>query len=72
MSLHTLPADVARCAGVGSDAEGWRAGCEDSLRRLAPPVDPERVLSMTPPPFIVFWCEGHIQAGAADSEVGEE
>ena len=71
MTRHTLPADVARCAGVGSDADGWRAGCEDCLLRLAPPVDPERVLRMTPPAIVAFWCEGNIPAGVADSEGGE-
>ncbi len=25
----TIPNDVARCAGSGSDADGWREGCED-------------------------------------------
>lgn len=34
----TLPADVARCPGVG-DEEGWREGCCDCLRRTAPPID---------------------------------
>ena len=71
MSRHTLPADVARCAGVGSDADGWREGCDDCLRRLAPPVDPGRVLRMSPPAIVAFWCEVHIPAGAADSEGGE-
>lgn len=28
--------DVARCEGVGSDAEGWREGCETCLRRTSP------------------------------------
>ena len=71
MTRHTLPADVARCVGSGSDADGWRDGCDDCLRRLAPPVDPERVLRMSPPAVVAFWCEGHIPAGAADSEGGE-
>ena len=30
----TLPNDVARCAGVGSDEEGWREGCDDVARRI--------------------------------------
>ena len=30
-----LPDDVARCAGVGNDAEGWREGCGRCLRRSA-------------------------------------
>jgi hypothetical protein len=29
----TLPADIARCPGVGSDSEGWREGCESCARR---------------------------------------
>ena len=27
-----LKNDIARCAGVGSDEEGWREGCEDCGR----------------------------------------
>jgi len=57
ISGHTLPDDVERCAGAGSDAEGWRDSCDDCLRRLAPPVDPGRVLHMQPPAVVVFWCE---------------
>lgn len=53
----TLPADTARCPGVGSDAEGWRDGCESCLRRTAPPNDVE---PMSPPPIIAFWCPHHI------------
>ena len=57
-----LPDDIARCDGVGSDAEGWREGCDDCLRRLAPPNDPRRVVVMEPPAIIAFWCEYHIEA----------
>ena len=71
MSRYSLPADVARCAGFGSDADGWREGCDDCLRRQAPPVDLERALRMSPPAVVAFWCEGHIPAGVADSEGGE-
>lgn len=28
-----LPNDVARCAGVGDNDEGWREGCADCARR---------------------------------------
>lgn len=56
MDARILPADVARCAGAGSDAEGWRDGCDTCLRRLSPPVNPDRVLTMEPPPVIVFFC----------------
>ena len=53
----TLPNDIARCPGVGSDAEGWRDGCERCLRRTAPPSDHPRVVRMQPPPIIAFECE---------------
>jgi len=62
MSAHTLAADIARCVGVGSDAEGWREGCDVCLRRLSPPVNPERVLRMQPPALIVFECEALLAA----------
>lgn len=50
-----LPNDVARCEGVGSDAEGWREGCETCLRRTAKRGD--RAQMMTSPPIIAFECE---------------
>lgn len=56
----SLAADVARCPGVQADGE-WREGCEDCMRRTSPPVDPERVWMMAPPPIIAFWCEHHIE-----------
>ena len=34
--MSNLLNDVARCAGVGSDVEGWREGCEDCMRRTSP------------------------------------
>ena len=54
-----LPNDVARCAGVGSDDEGWREGCEDCALRLAESTG-DVTAWMLPPPFIVFWCEARI------------
>ena len=47
--------DVARCNGVGSDAEGWREGCETCLRRTANRA--QRVTMMQRPPVIAFECE---------------
>lgn len=64
-ALRQLPSDVARCQGVGSDAEGWREGCETCLRRTSPPADPSRVLRMTPPVLVVFFCEFLIEPGEA-------
>jgi hypothetical protein len=56
----TLPNDIARCAGIGSDAEGWRDGCEDCLRRTSPGTGPW-VSHMLPPPTIFFECEYRIE-----------
>lgn len=53
----TLPNDIARCSGVGSDEEGWREGCETCLRRLAKGGE----YHMEPPPIIAFWCEYQIE-----------
>lgn len=67
----TLPADIARCPGVGfddPDAPGgidWREGCEGCLRRTSPPADSERVWMMAPPQIIAFECEYRIQNGDA-------
>lgn len=58
-SRNWLPGDVARCQGVQTDGE-WREGCEDCLRRTAPPANPERVVMMAPPVIIVFECEARI------------
>lgn len=58
-----LPDDVARCAGVGNDAEGWREGCESCLRRLA-----GGRVHMQPPPIIAFWCEYQIINGEVSVE----
>ena len=58
----TLPKDIARCRGIGSDEEGWREGCDTCLRRLAIATDKPgaRVNNMQPPPIIALWCEYHI------------
>lgn len=56
--LKSLPADIARCPGVGSDEDGvvtWREGCETCLRRIA--AIHERAVWMAPPPIIAFECE---------------
>lgn len=51
--MNTLPNDIARCGGVGSDEEGWREGCDTCLRRTAA-TGKEWV---EPPPVIAFECE---------------
>lgn len=51
----TLPDDEFRCMGVGSDAEGWREGCERCARRTAGGGD--YVPWMTPPPIVAFECK---------------
>ena len=59
----SLPDDVARCRGAGSEEAGewyWREGCEDCQRRTSPPANPERVLHISPPHIIVFECESLI------------
>lgn len=60
---HTLNGDVARCDGVGSDAEGWREGCERCLRRIAPRAGWNGNM-IAPPPIIAFECEHLIEANA--------
>ena len=55
----TLPNDIARCAGVGNDEEGWREGCEDCMRRTSPPAEMQWWIE--PPPIIVFECEYRIE-----------
>lgn len=80
MTAHTLPADVARCLGAGSDAEGWREGCDVCLRRLAPPAPGRHTLLIEPPAIVAFWCEhliepevrGHIAPETPDTEGGDE
>ena len=51
----TLPDDIARCRGVGSDEEGWREGCDVCLRRLD--VKNKRYCWIAPPSIITFECE---------------
>jgi hypothetical protein len=53
--VNSLPNDIARCNGDGSDEEGWREGCETCLRRTAP--RPEECWMMAPPSIIAFECE---------------
>ena len=62
----TLPNDIARCSGVGSDEEGWREGCEDCQRRTAESTSAV-VAHMLPPAFIVFFCESRIAPSNATS-----
>ena len=61
-----MPNDIARCAGVGSDEEGWREGCEDCARRTAEST-PE-TWWMMPPEIIVFFCEFHVERRMAEEE----
>lgn len=56
-----LADDVARCAGVGSDDDGWRDGCECCARRLSDPATSGQTKFVTPPAMIVFCCEHHIK-----------
>ena len=53
--IKRLPNDYARCDGVGSDAEGWREGCERCLRRTAP--RPEQLSMINPPAIITIECD---------------
>ena len=58
----TLPNNIARCAGVGNDDEGWREGCEDCLRRTNIPSDQWRMfIWIEPPAIITFECEYRIE-----------
>ena len=59
--------DFARCRGVGNNKDGWREGCENCARRLAPASGD--VPNMEPPYIIVFWCEYHIPIDMSDLEV---
>ena len=60
----TLSNDIARCAGVGGDEEGWREGCADCARRLAESTSAVSAWMM-PPAIIAFWCEFRIEPSNA-------
>ena len=60
MTARTLPGDVARCAGIGSDDEGWYEECETCLRRTAAPTDHPSQSHMTPPSVITFFCPSYM------------
>lgn len=51
----SLPDDIARCSGVGSDEDGWRDGCGECLRRTEP-VTGWFGRHIEPPPVITFCC----------------
>ena len=57
--------DIARCAGVGDDADGWREGCQHCQRRTTPggPYTPH----MEPPPIVALWCEYEIEPGGHET-----
>ena len=61
----TLPADVARCAGVYDD--GWRDGCETCRRRTSGHPPSDRTVWMSPPLIVVFECEYLIPQDAANN-----
>lgn len=67
---HPLPADIARCPGSGSDAGGWREGCESCLRRTTPPTDHPRVPWMQPPAVIAFECPSYIHPDNGQPDMG--
>lgn len=52
---QSLPNDIARCDGIGSDAEGWREGCDTCLRRTAKRSGFGPMIA--PPAVITFACE---------------
>jgi hypothetical protein len=57
-----LPADVARCPGLGFWEDGeyeWREGCDDCLRRTSPGGR----VTVKPPAVIAFECEYRIGPG---------
>ena len=59
-----LPNDIARCAGVGDEKDGFREGCEDCRRRTEKPTSGISA-HMTPPAIIVFECEFRIPPSEA-------
>jgi len=60
MTARTLPGGVARCAGIGSDDDGWYEECETCLRRTAAPSDHPRQSHMAPPAVITFFCPSYM------------
>lgn len=60
-----LPNDFARCPGDGSDADGWREGCEDCMRRTSPAPDPLRAWMIATPEVdpVHQWCPERIGPG---------
>ena len=60
MTTRTLPGDVARCSGIGSDEEGWYEECETCLRRTSPPTDHPMRPYMVPPAVITFFCPSYV------------
>lgn len=56
MEQKQLPNDIARCAGIGSEEEGWREGCDICLRRLSP-GDESHQNYLEPPWIVAFECE---------------
>jgi hypothetical protein len=53
----TLPADIARCPGIGSAKDGWLEDCETCLHRLSPTSEEQ----MKPPAVIAFFCPFQIE-----------
>jgi hypothetical protein len=53
--VSTLPNDIARCAGVGSEDDPWRERCETCLRRASTGGDETPWIE--PPPIIEGECE---------------
>lgn len=55
-TLTPLPNDYARCPGWSDDPVDWLDECQDCQRRTASAGDQW----MTPPTFVVLWCEAYI------------
>ena len=58
--MNMLPNDIARCAGIGDDTEGWREGCEDCMRRTAESNNDVNCWIVAPA-IIAFSCEFMIE-----------
>ena len=56
MTARKLPNDVARCSGEVNDADEWRKGCEDCLRRTDRSTFPLQNW-MAPPPLVDGECQ---------------